>query len=159
MKRIAIYVDTRYNQGGTFQYTKSLINGIIALSSDEFSVTLLYTSKSWEVYLKSFSGVDLIYLKKSYASNKFYQILISLGFLRILKFFVSQLDRGIRFINSQNFDFILFPAGDTIACLVNSNVIGTIHDLMHRYEKRFKESGGFFRYRFRENYYKHILLS
>jgi glycosyltransferase involved in cell wall biosynthesis len=28
---------------------------------------------------------------------------------------------------------------------------------MHRYERRFKESGGFFRYRYRENYYKSIL--
>jgi glycosyltransferase involved in cell wall biosynthesis len=159
MKRIAIYVDTRYNQGGTFQYTKSLINGIIALSPDEFSITLLYTSKSWEDYLKSFSQVDLIYLKKSSFLVRLYQILISLGFLRIVKFFANKLDREIKIINYQNFDFIIFPAGETIACLVNTNVIGTIHDLMHRYERRFRESGGFFRYRFRENYYKQILLS
>lgn len=159
MKRIAIYIDTQYKSGGKYQYTKSLINAIYSISSNNFALTFLYTKRSWEDYLKSYSGVDCIFLRKSQILNITYQVLISLGFFKLIKFLSNKLDGEIRFIDNLNFDFVMFPASDTIACLVNSKSIGTIHDLMHRYERRFKESGGFFKYRFRENYFKRILYS
>jgi len=159
MKRIAIYIDSRYNQGGTYQYTKSLIYALNSLSGKNFSLSLLYTDQSWETYLNSFTDADCIKINKSPFLNRLYQFFISLGLFRIVKFLAGKLDGEIKLINKLNFDSVIFPAGDTIAILVNTGVIGAIHDLMHRYERRFKESGGFFRYRFRENYYKQILLS
>ena len=159
MKRVAIYINTQYNSGGTFQYTKSLIKAIDSLSSDKLSLTLLYTYSSWEDYLNSYPKTKRIFLKKSQLINKLYKVFISLGFNRILKLFAARIDKEVQYINNQKFDLIFFPAGDAIACLVSANVIAAIHDLMHRYERRFKESGGFFNYRFRENFYKSLLIS
>jgi glycosyltransferase involved in cell wall biosynthesis len=159
MKRIAIYINTQYNSGGTFQYTKSLIKAIDSLSSDKLSLTLLYTYNSWEDYLNSYPNTKKVFLKKSQLINKFYKVFISFGFIRILKFIAGRIDKEIQYINNQRFDLIFFPAGDAIACLVRANVIAAIHDLMHRYERRFKESGGFFNYRFRENFFKSLLVS
>lgn len=159
MKRVAIYINTQYNSGGTFQYTKSLIKAIDSLSSDKLSLTLLYTYTSWEDYLNSYPKTKRIFLKKSQLINKLYKVFISLGINRVLKLFVARIDKEIQYINNQKFDLIFFPAGDAIACLVSANVIAAIHDLMHRYERRFKESGGFFNYRFRESFYKSLLIS
>lgn len=157
MKRIAIYIDTQYESGGTFQYTKSLIYAIDSISSKEISLTLLYTYKNWDTYLNSFLNTNKIFLKKSHLLNKLYKLFIAIGLINILKFFTNKFDKEIRFIENQNFDFVIFPAGDAIACIVNSNVVAAIHDLMHIYERRFRESGGFFSFRFRENFNKQLL--
>jgi glycosyltransferase involved in cell wall biosynthesis len=86
-------------------------------------------------------------------------LFIAFGLLRILKFFAGKFVNEIKYINDQNFDLLVFPAGDAVACLVNANVIAAIHDLMHKYEKRFMESSGLFGYSFRENFYKSLLMS
>ncbi len=159
MKKIAIYINTQYNSGGTFQYTKSLVTAIYSLSTDEFSLALLYTYKNWEDYLSPFSEAERIFLKKSHFINKLYKLIIALGLIKILRFLTNTIDKEIKFINSRNFDLILFPAGDAIACLVDSNVVGAIHDLMHRYERPLMESNGIFGYGFRENLFKNLLIS
>ncbi len=159
MRKVAIYIDTQYNSGGTLQYTKAFIKAVDSLSSDKLSLTLLYTYKSWEEYLNSFTKPKKIFLKKSHFVNKIYKLFISFGLINILKFIVKRIDKEIRAIDKQQFDLVIFPAGDAIACLVNSNVVAAIHDLMHRYERRFKESGGFFNYRFRDNFYSNLVHS
>jgi len=159
MKRVAIYIDTQYSSGGTFQYTKSLIKAIDSLSSVKLSLTLLYTYRSWENYLNSYTKSESIFLRKSHFINKIFKLFISLGLLRILRIFTSRIYSEIRFINKQNYDLIIFPAGDAIACLVKSNVVGAIHDLMHRYERPLMESNGVFGYGFRENLFKSLLIS
>jgi len=159
MKRIALYIDTQYESGGTYQYTKSLINALNSLSKENFLLTFLYTYENWVSYLENFKNADSIHLKKSHAINKLYKLSFILGLYKIVKYLSARFDREIRHIDKQNFDFVIFPAGDTIASLVNSNVISAIHDLMHRYQRRFKESGNIFKYRFREVFYRHLLIS
>lgn len=159
MKKVAIYIDTQYSSGGTFQYTKSLIKAIDSLSSDKLSLTLLYTYSSWENYLNSYPEAERIFLRKFHFNNKIFKLFISLGLLRILKLFTTSLNAEIRFINKQNYDLIIFPAGDAIACLVKPGVVGAIHDLMHRYERPLMESSGVFGYGFREKFYKYLLIS
>jgi glycosyltransferase involved in cell wall biosynthesis len=159
MKNISIYIDSEFNGSGGTQYTKALLNAFINLSSNKLSKTVIYTSKDWKNYLNKLPNINLVYLDKSKYLNRLYQILITIGCYSIAKFIAHIFDRNLKYIENQYFDFIIFPAGDTLACLVNSKVISTIHDLMHRYERKFKESGSFFRYHFRENYYKNLLLS
>jgi glycosyltransferase involved in cell wall biosynthesis len=155
---MAIYIDTLENDGGAFQYSKAWIHALNSLSSHDLSVTVLYTRKSWKEYLDKFPGFEKVFIKKLQILNKLYQLLISLGLIGLVKFIADKIDSEIKFINARTFDIIVFPASDTIACLVKSKVIGTIHDLMHRYERRFKESGSFFVYKYREHYFNRLLL-
>jgi glycosyltransferase involved in cell wall biosynthesis len=159
MKKIAIYIDTEFQGTGVSQYIKSLLNALINLPLERHALTIIYTSKCWENYLNNISNTTIIYLKKTNFLNRFYQLLISFGCLGMAKIIAHQFDQKVKFIDNKNFEFIIFPSGDAIACLIKSNAIGTIHDLMHRYEKHFKESGSFFRYHYRENYYKNLLIS
>lgn len=159
MKRIAIYIDYEINGSGISQYSKMLINALNELPPDNFSVTVIYTSKCWETYLSNFHRFKSVFLSNNKFFTRLYQTLISLGCQPVAKQIAHKFDPKIAYIENQKFDFIIFPSSDTIACLVNANVIGTIHDLMHRYERRFKESGSIFRFLFRENYYKKLLLS
>ncbi|MGA2823714.1 MAG: glycosyltransferase family 1 protein [Bacteroidales bacterium] len=158
MHRIAIYIDSRENYGGAFQYSKAWINALNSLSSEDLSITALYTSKRWKEYLDKFPGIECVFIKKLQIFKKLYQFLISIGLINLVRFIADKIDSEIKFINARNFDIIIFPASDTIACLVRSKVIGTIHDLMHRYERRFKESGSYFVYKYREHYFKRLLI-
>ena len=159
MKKIAIYIDTEFQGTGVSQYIKSLLNALINLPSDSYTITIIHTSKCWENYLNNISNTTIIYLKKTNFLNRFYQLLISFGCLGVAKIIAHKFDRKVKFIDNKNFEFIIFPSGDTIACLTKSSAIVTIHDLMHRYEKHFKESGSILRYYYRENYYKNLLMS
>lgn len=159
MKRIAFYIDVDFQGSGVSQYNKALLKALIALSPNNNLITVIYTRKCWENYLSRFPSIKSVYFDKNKLLNDLYQLFISFGFHNIAKRIAHFFDQKVKFIENQNFDLIFFPSGDTLASLVNSKVIGTIHDLMHRYEKRFKESGNFLRYHYRENYYKNLLLS
>lgn len=159
MKQIAIYINSEFHGSGGSQYTKSLLNALIQLSSGNFSVTVIYTNRCWEDYLRTQPNLSAVFYNKSNLLNRVYQMLISTNNTYIAKHIAHKFDPKVKFIDRQDFDFIIFPAVDTIACLVNSKVISTIHDLMHRYEKRFKEAGNLLIYYYRENYFKNLLLS
>ncbi len=159
MKKIALYIDVDFQGSGVSQYNKALLNALIALSSKNRSITVIYTRKCWENHVNRFPQIKSVFLKNNKLLNQLYQLFISIGLHFIAKKIAQNLDSRVAFIENNIFDFIIFPSGDTIACLVNSNVICTIHDLMHRYERRFKESGNYLIYHYRENYYKNLLLS
>ena len=158
MKKIALYIDYDYQGTGVSQYIKALLNSLIELSSNDILITVIYTRKSWDSQLNITPHIKSVYLSNSKYINPFYQLLISFGLYAIAKLIAQNFDKNIRFIDDQKFDFIIFPGADTIACLIKSKVVGTIHDLMHRYERHFKECGSFFRYHYRDNYYRKLLF-
>ena len=159
MKRISIFIDSEFLGNGGSQYTKAILNALISLSPTSFSVTVIYTSTCWENYLNTFPDIKTVFFKKNKLLNRFYQVLISFDCHSIAKLLAHFIDQKVEFIETQNFDFIILPISDTIGCLLNAKVIGTIHDLMHRYERQFKEAGGLLRYHYRDNYIKNLLLS
>lgn len=159
MKKLALYIDVENQGSGVSQYVKSLILALDNLSVGNYELTIVYTVNCWAEYLDRFSESKKVFIKRSNLINRFYQILFSLGLVYFAKLFASLFDFRVRYLDNQHFDYIVFPASDTIACLVKSNVIGTIHDLMHRYERKFKESGGLLIYNYRENYYRTLLKS
>jgi len=59
----------------------------------------------------------------------------------------------IRRLLRQNCDLWIFPAQETWTYLLPSPSLGTIFDLMHRYERRFKESSAWGLYQCREKHY------
>ena len=159
MKKLALYIDVENQGSGVSQYVKSLILALDNLSAGNYELTIVYTVNCWTEYLDRFSESKKVFVKRSNLINRFYQILFSVGLVYFAKLFARLFDTRVRYLDNQHFDYIVFPASDTIACLVKSKVIGTIHDLMHRYERKFKESGGLLIYNYRENYYRTLLKS
>jgi glycosyltransferase involved in cell wall biosynthesis len=157
MKRIAIYIDVEYHGSGVSQYIKSLTTALIHLSHNNYELTIIYTRKSWDTYFKKHSDLTKVFFKETRLLSILYQFLISTGIVFFAKLAAHIFDSKVKFIEKKNFNSVIFPASDTIACLVNAKIIGTIHDLMHRYERNFKESGSFLRSQYRENYYKKLL--
>ena len=153
---IALYIDFQYSKGGSSQYCKSLVHALSDLDPEKYTFEIIYTSPSWYDYLLSFQ-TSLYFIKKSNKKNKIYQLLISFGLIKPLRYFVRLFDFEVKSINKKKYDFIVFPAQDTIACFIDINVVGTIHDLMHIYERKFKESGSFLIYNYRQNYFKFLL--
>jgi len=157
MKNILLYIDNEIDGTGGAQYTKSLLDALASLSSASFNLSVIYTTRGWDSHLLKYSSIETFYFKKSAFRVKFYQILIAFGLISVAREIAGKFDKKVIFLNKSNFDLVIFPSVDTIACLVDGNSLGTIHDLMHRYERRFKETGSFPRFYYRENYYKNLL--
>jgi glycosyltransferase involved in cell wall biosynthesis len=156
MTTIVLYIDFQYSKGGSSQYCKSLVHALSNFDPKLYKFEIIYTSPSWYEYLIAYQN-NLFFVKKSRTKNKLYQLLISFGLIEPLRFFVKLFDSEVKFINKKQYDFIVFPAQDTIASFIDNNVVGTIHDLMHIYERKFKESGSFLIYNYRQNYFKCLL--
>lgn len=159
MRRIALYIDTDFNGTGVTQYIKSLLKALESLSPDYCNLTVFYTSNKWREYLNKFKHIDPIFIERKKTLNYFYQVLLSFGLFSLSNILAQKFDKIIKYIDNKNYDYVIFPSSDTIACFFKSNVIGTVHDLMHRYKRNFKESSSFLRYHYREVYYKHLLLT
>ena len=56
-----------------------------------------------------------------------------------------------------NCNLWIFPSQDLQTYHMDGIVIGTIHDLMHRYESKFPEVSSKYRYFLRENRFKNIV--
>lgn len=147
MKNICIFVDVEYGSGGTFQYNQQILNALLALPADEYKVLVFYVDDAWATLIP-----DIVDKKKiSYPRNQkiLFKSLFGLGapdFIMRLLFLMSPL----RALSNPTFDLILFPSQDLAGLFLSRNSVNVVHDLMHRYERRFKESSGFGRGRFRD---------
>ena len=70
--------------------------------------------------------------------KKIFKILLNQG---CKHFFLATTEEAlkIRKINSSNCSFIIFPSQEDKCSQINVKSYTTIHDLMHKYERRFKE--------------------
>lgn len=158
MKNIGIYVDCEYKMGGMFQYCKSVLTALASLDKEKYCINVIYTKRSWEEYLSK-DKFQLIYLPHNIYWKRFYKLGLSFGLFTFIKKLACIFDKSVRTINNTDYDVMIFPAQDIIAPFVKSNILGTIHDLMHKYESRFPESGSFLRYKCREVYFKNLSLA
>lgn len=147
MKNICIFVDVEYGSGGTFQYNQQILNALLALPSDEYKVVVFYVDNAWAALIpETIEKQKVRYPKKQ---KLFFKSLFGIGvpdFIMRRLFLMSPL----RVLSDHAFDLVLFPSQDLAGLFLSRNSVNVVHDLMHRYERRFKESSGFGRGRFRD---------
>lgn len=155
--RIGIFLGVSPSAGGMFQYAETIIESLNQLDKNRYKIIAVYDENSWKDILDN--KIDSIKLRYSNCGNMM---------VKISNFFQlsSYLTKKIGFLNPQifqmnklNCDIWIFPSQDLHTSHIKSKVIGTIHDLMHRYEGAFPEVSSGFRFFLRENRYKNILRS
>lgn len=151
MKKIGLYLDSVL-QGGTFQYNLSILDAVLALPSDEYDTLIAYTSDLWDEHLKK-ENIQGIRIDRTYLSRLWFQIRFPLWFWRNYSQYFNSFTKS--FIN-QNCDLWIFPSQDIWSYSLPIKALGTIHDLMHRYERDFTEAGSTKEYRFRELHYSRM---
>lgn len=144
------------NGGGTFQYTQAVLDAVVALPPNRFSVVVVYTSNLWQEYLIHNDIQKLLVPKRVLgdALGSIWKMLgLPLGTWRSINPFFHTI---AKYLIRQQCDLWIFPSQDGRGYEFPVPALISIHDLMHRYERRFPEVGSAREYRNREKHYRNV---
>ena len=138
MKKIGIYLSVGPHAGGSFQYCLSVIKNLKNLNKKKYKIVAITNNVVWKKLLpKHFS---IVLLEKASFSKKYVHYLNYFLFSDILiKKFNHYFDNDIKTINHLKCDLMIFPSQEDLSFKIYSKSLTTIHDLMHKYETRFRE--------------------
>ncbi len=137
MKRVGILL-TAGPGGGTHQYTQTILDALLALPRDAYTIVAAYADPLWLDDLPP--HVKRVQLRDSAwnrALNKAWHV--SRLPMSAWRRSAARLDTNIRAIVNQGCDLWLTPNNDRYAFRAPVPTLGTVHDLMHRYEPSFPE--------------------
>ena len=137
MKKIGVYLSVGPHAGGSFQYCLSVLKYLETLDKKKVKILAFVTNNAWDKILKK--NIKITKLNKP---NKIELILNYLSIFvpaNLIKFLLSKLSFNVRTLNSSKCDYLIFPSQENMASKINIKSITMIHDLMHRYERNFKE--------------------
>tara|TARA_B100000787_G_scaffold148644_1_gene120215 strand:+ start:646 stop:1821 length:1176 start_codon:yes stop_codon:yes gene_type:complete len=156
-QKIGLYLGTEPNGGGTFQYNQAVLEAIAWLPREHYETVVAYSSKTMLPYLDPLS-VKIVYNPRPLISR-----LISFACrklripLPIWRSIHSVIDPFARRLINESCDLWIFPSQDIFAYTIDVPSLGTIHDLMHRYEKQFEELSANGEYEAREFHYRKMV--
>jgi glycosyltransferase involved in cell wall biosynthesis len=138
-----------------FQYSQTLLRALCSFPADRFEVVVGYASGTWASSLREreLSAFPVHSTLWKILSSKRVCEYLPVSWWRSYSPFLSAVTRRLL---RQKCDVWIFPAQETWTYLLPVLSLGTIFDLMHRYERRFKESSAYGSYRARERHYSNM---
>ncbi len=138
MKNLGIFLSTEPNRGGVFQYTLSLLKALKDVSGEEYEVIAFYRDEVWldicnNLNIRSYKTSANTFLRGITLVMKLF---IPIKIRRCINKYVNPLGIALR---KSKIDFCIYPAHEHFIYEIGIHSIATIHDLMHRYERRFPE--------------------
>ena len=155
-KKVGLFLGSVPTDGGAYQYSLSMLAAIVKLSEQGYDTVVVCTNRHWSEYLgrhplpvvfRPNTALQQLMLK----CVKF--AVLPLTFWRSICTRVSPIAHALV---ERRCDVWIFPSQDEWAYAVPVNALGTIHDLMHRYESRFPEVSSWGKYIRRELHYRKL---
>jgi glycosyltransferase involved in cell wall biosynthesis len=154
--KIGLFLASAPTDGGAYQYSLSMFAAIAKLAELGYETAVVCTNQHWREHLHR-HNLPVIFRP----ITVFQQLMlkcIKFG-LMPLKFWRSvcaPVSPIARLLAEQRCDLWIFPSQDEWAYAAPVNALGTIHDLMHRYESRFPEVSSWGKYARRELHYRKL---
>lgn len=153
--KIGLFLAASPFDGGAFQYSQAMLEAVSALKSKEFKVIAGYRCGLW---LEKILEKDLMPLKLSYnlcgrIGGRRISGMLPMKLWRMFSPFFHPM---VRTMLRQKCDLWVFPAQDSWTYLIPVRSIGTIYDLMHRYERQFPEVSARKQFEIREKHYRNM---
>ena len=154
--RIGVFLEVDPSSGGMFQYAQTLLTSLSRLDNNKYEIIAAYEDDLWYPIIHKLNVLEsrLKYLKIGSLISRISMIFFLPSIVTTRMLSINPLTREMLNLNC---DIWIFPAQDLQTFHMPGNVIGTIHDLMHRYEGQFPEVSSNFRYYLREYRFKNIL--
>lgn len=136
MKKIGVLLSAGLG-GGTLQYSQAIVDAALALP-EEFTLTAAIGDPLWEGVLpERMSVVRLRATPWTRALNRAWHVSrLPVSFWRRA---LAPLDSNVRALQQESCDLWVCPNHDRYSFRAPIPALGTVHDLMHRYERRFAE--------------------
>jgi glycosyltransferase involved in cell wall biosynthesis len=157
-KKIGLFLFSDPYGGGAFQYSQSILHAALALPQNEYEVVVACAEDAWQCQLPS-NSIKVLQLKRLGLLWRLFSgrlWLLSGIPLSLLRKYSHLLNTAIPKIIKENCALWIFPSQDTWSYLLPVKSLSTIHDLMHRYERRFPEVSGGLNFHKREIHYKNV---
>lgn len=156
MKKLGLFLSVAPYSGGMFQYCQSILNAAAALPADKYSLVVCYTDPDWAPFLKNYS-IPAEYVPFARHTPKLAKLSTLIRFPTILtRQIIGIFSTVAHTLKKKECDLWFFPAQDPWSYLFPVPSLGTVHDLMHRYERRFPEVSSRGRYWYREAHFKRL---
>lgn len=157
MKKIGIFLSGQPETGGGFQYNLAVLHAIASFPKDEYKVVVAYVTPGWLKYIGAYTLNSIRLSPLVFAIRRFW-LLFHLPHSQgemIAKFLWPMVARKLI---KEKCDLWIFPCRDELSFQAKIPAITTIHDLMHRYERRFPEVSANGEYERRERHYSKICM-
>lgn len=153
-RKIGLFLYAPRQWGGVFSYCQTMVDAVATLPSSRFDVVVGYADPVW---LPCLNDYDLrkVYVPLGIWKTTAGRIIGLHDRLRPYWHAVGRtLNAGIRALHRERCDLWIFPSQEPLTYQAGVPALGTIHDLMHRYERRFPEYAARGKYYYREHHYK-----
>jgi glycosyltransferase involved in cell wall biosynthesis len=154
MKRIGLFLAIEPTWGGAFQYDQAVLDALATLPRDQYEVVVGYSHQSWLPYLNHYS-FKKVPIPLGYWGRVFGQLLHFGGIdVNVWRSVAPFLHPTVRAFLRERCDLWIFPSQDPWCYLAPVPALASVHDLMHRYERRFPELGNRKEFAWREWHYR-----
>lgn len=156
MKKIGLYLGSEPSSGGAFQYGLAMLDAVTALQDNDYDVLVTYSSLSWAGILREYDVATFYMPLRAYEMN------IALWWRRfglptnLWRNIARKFNTFTKCFIQAKYDLWIFPSQDIWGYRLPVPALCSIHDLMHRYERRFSEVSAYGRYARREAHYRDI---
>jgi glycosyltransferase involved in cell wall biosynthesis len=156
-RRIGLFLGVEPSAGGMFQYAQSLVEALSSLDPSRWDVIIAYGDPEWAHILARFQLSGHL-LRHVHTGQRIADALMAVRLPKPLICFLSPvINPLVREMKALDCDTWIFPAQESLTYqMPGIRAIGTIHDLMHRYEPHFPEVRARFRYGIREHRFGNI---
>jgi len=131
-KKIGVLLTAR-PEGGAFQYTQAILEAALALPRDKYSIVLAYRDPFWLDLIRG--RARAIHLHDSLwgriLNRVWHEARLPVSAWRKI---AAPLDANMRALVAEHADLWICPNQDRYSFRAEIPALGTIHDLMHRYE-------------------------
>lgn len=140
-----------------FQYAQCILGALSAIQAREkLEVVVAFGDQKWVPIIEQFH-LPSVQLRHWTTGNLIARTLMSLFIPANCALLISRrMNPVVIQLARLRCDLWIFPAQDELTWQVGGQVVGTIHDLMHRYERHFPEAGNWWRYGVREHRFRNI---
>ena len=147
MIKLGICLDTQGNHGGVHQYSMALLKALLSLPKEKYEVVGICITDGWNLYCKE-QGIQHYYTNRVVQKDNAIQFVIS--------YINNKLTHAdLLECNERDIDIVFFPSvTPTSICVKNS--ICAIHDLMHRYLRKYPEVASIYQYVLRDVLYRRM---
>jgi len=155
MIKIGLFLSSEPHRGGEFQYSQSILNACAALPARDYRPVAVYINRHWRTYLEE-TAIPSTFLPTGIwrlLARKRLSTLLPLPWWRRISPSIYPPSRAMKKLDCRLW---IFPAQDTWTYLCPFPALGTVYDLMHRYEPRFPEVSSWGIYHNREQHYQKL---
>lgn len=160
MKRVGLYLGFPPEGGGAFQYASSMLLALSSLPNSKYQPVVAHSHPAWEKWLDHDLPVIESHAVATGVLDDAARHLLRIGFPAATWRRISIALGGIESkLHGLACDLWIFPAQDHLCYALPGKTIGTIHDLMHRHERRFPEVSQRGLFSRRERHYRNMCAS